>query len=67
MKDFSCNIKWKDTGDTEAVTIRVDPNYDCDNPPPDDDSIFFYCSNEEELNSLKSSDNGEDFIVLSIG
>lgn len=31
---------------------------------PEDDDIFFYIEADEDINNLKSVDNGEDFVVL---
>lgn len=53
-------IKWKDSGEEETVTFKLSCDYD----EKEDNDIFFYCNGAEELESMKQSNDGVEFIVL---
>jgi len=62
-KHASVLIRWKDTGEEETVTFKLSCDYD----EKEDEHIFFYCNGLDELEDMKKSSDGVEFIVLDYG
>ena len=54
-------IRWKDTGDTELVTVA----YPLD-VRDDDDNIFFYFNDEESIVDAMRKDTVHDFTIVTL-